>query len=171
MFSRFFNNDDIALIKLSKPVQFSDKISTICLPSFSSKTSDLIGQNANTIGWYALKIKKFSLGVLNESFFFVFSFLKRGSVDGSKSVRGKPAKLQQTQLQVIKGDRCNRVFLYDETKMYCTLDVNNINKSSNVCFGDSGGPLMYMLNGRWHLYGITSMVILNGTVFNRYLVF
>ena len=27
---------------------------------------------------------------------------------------------------------------------------------------------MFFDNGRWHLYGVTSMVILNGTIFNRY---
>ena len=57
--------------------------------------------------------------------------------------------------------------LSDRAKMYCTID-DNPTKSSNVCFGDSGGPLMYNSNGRWHLYGITSMVILNGTIFNRF---
>jgi hypothetical protein len=86
-------------------------------------------------------------------------------MDGSKSIKGQPTKLQQTKLNIINDTRCSKVFLYDKTKMYCTIDKN---KSSNVCFGDSGGPLMVLSNGRWHLYGITSMVILNGTIFNRF---
>lgn len=49
--SRFFNNDDIAIIKLSTHVKFSNKVSTICLPDLNAKTSDLMNKDVVTIGW------------------------------------------------------------------------------------------------------------------------
>lgn len=42
---------------------------------------------------------------------------------------------------------------------YCAFDPTE--NESNVCFGDSGGPLMYSLNGNWYLYGITSFVFVD----------
>ncbi|RNA17705.1 hypothetical protein BpHYR1_054502 [Brachionus plicatilis] len=39
---------------------------------------------------------------------------------------------------------------------YCAFDPSAA--ESNICFGDSGGPLMYSSEGNWYLYGITSFV-------------
>ena len=36
---------------------------------------------------------------------------------------------------------------YKKNLLYCAIDRN---KSSNVCFGDSGGPLMYYENKKWY---------------------
>lgn len=62
-----------------------------------------------------------------------------------------PKKLQQTQLKVING----KVFCEDSNTnlLYCTV---NSKTGSNICSGDSGGPLMYFSNKKWYLYGLTS---------------
>jgi len=44
---------------------------------------------------------------------------------------------------------------YNSHSLYCTL--NSVDKS-NVCFGDSGGSLVYYTNSKWYIYGITSYV-------------
>ena len=32
---------------------------------------------------------------------------------------------------------------------------------SNICFGDSGGPMLYKIGNIWFLYGITSFTLAN----------
>ena len=43
-----------------------------------------------------------------------------------------------------------------EKTHYCLIDLSN--KQSNVCNGDSGGPMMFFMNGKWHVYGVASFV-------------
>ena len=33
--------------------------------------------------------------------------------------------------------------------------------NSNICEGDSGGPLMYFLGNKWYIYGVGSYVLTN----------
>ncbi|RNA14367.1 Chymotrypsin B, partial [Brachionus plicatilis] len=42
---------------------------------------------------------------------------------------------------------------------YCAFDDSG--NKSNTCFGDSGGPLMYLSSGKWYLYGLTSFGFVN----------
>lgn len=44
-------------------------------------------------------------------------------------------------------------------EFYCLMDLSN--KKSNICYGDSGGPLMFYANKNWYLYGIASMLSIN----------
>ncbi|CAF0976479.1 unnamed protein product [Brachionus calyciflorus] len=55
---------------------------------------------------------------------------------------------------------------YKKYRFYCTLGKQTSNYP-NVCSGDSGGPLMYLINGKWFLYGITSHVLFNKTCLNN----
>jgi secreted trypsin-like serine protease len=32
---------------------------------------------------------------------------------------------------------------------------------SNICYGDSGGPMLYKIGNIWYLYGITSFTLAN----------
>lgn len=43
---------------------------------------------------------------------------------------------------------------------YCAKDVSET-KPSNICFGDSGGPMMFFKDGKYYLYGITSYMFYN----------
>ena len=82
-------------------------------------------------------------------------------------------RLQQTRLRVLAEHadaRCDKAVAFDRNKVYCSTSTRAsvweaVEEESNVCFGDSGGPMMYYATGtgRWYLYGITSMVMLNGT--------
>lgn len=50
----------------------------------------------------------------------------------------------------------NTCYGYDE-RNYCAIDENF--KESNICYGDSGGGLMYLMNGGWYLYGVSSFIL------------
>lgn len=95
--------------------------------------------------------------------FLFFSFLlliqnlfhnKRGLT--SKSNSHVSGKLMKTELKVING---NALCLSYSTNNYCVLDSSD--RNSNICFGDSGGPLMFYANGNWYLYGISSFVLVD----------
>lgn len=63
---------------------------------------------------------------------------------------------------------CSRLN-YDPNKNYCCKDSNE-NRNSVICFGDSGGPLMfYDKNGKWYIYGLTSYTV--GSCMNKYPTF
>lgn len=43
---------------------------------------------------------------------------------------------------------------------YCAKGVSET-EPSNICYGDTGGPMMFFKDGKYFLYGITSYVFLN----------
>ena len=68
-------------------------------------------------------------------------------------------KLLKTRLDVLNGtplqSECGSFY----TDNYCVKDTSG--RNSNVCFGDSGGPLIKFENDKWVFYGITSFVIVD----------
>lgn len=47
---------------------------------------------------------------------------------------------------------CNQ----DLIDLYCALDFSD--SKSNICYGDSGGPMMIVKNKTWYIYGIANFV-------------
>ncbi|CAF0764422.1 unnamed protein product [Brachionus calyciflorus] len=127
-------NSDIALLKLNQSIQFSKKISPICLPS-NKNGSFLYGKSVVVIGW--------------------------GSTNGFAAQNFLSNTLLQAVLQIKNyqiGSQCKG---FDE-RNYCALDTDSTDKKfSNICFGDSGGSLMHFSNGMWYLYGISSFIFGN----------
>lgn len=66
--------------------------------------------------------------------------------DGS----GYPRYLRELNTSIINGSRCNNTF--NEPLEICTDGGND----SGACYGDSGGPQIKTVNGRWVLIGATS---------------
>jgi secreted trypsin-like serine protease len=137
--------NDIALIKLDRMPNFSLYVSSICLPESPEqvKETTLLKNNALVIGWGSSR---------------------------SENMTEKTRKLQQTSLKVIDNNiECGKYLgrSVNATMLYCAKD--NFDGASNVCVGDSGGPLFAKNNNdRYYLYGIVSFVItfadLNGNV-------
>lgn len=46
-----------------------------------------------------------------------------------------------------------------QTDNYCVIDFSPAN--SNVCYGDSGGPLLYFNERKWFIYGVASFIFTN----------
>ncbi|CAF1004778.1 unnamed protein product [Brachionus calyciflorus] len=130
--------NDIAVIKLSNPIERSDKVQTICLPN---SDESIVDNDLIASGW----------GNIN---------------DGFESQL--PENLQTTKLRVINGDPvCDEIGDWDINTVLCTIQPGE-NPFSNVCFGDSGGPLTKQNNGLWTLYGVTSYVMVESDDQGRY---
>ncbi|XP_056118449.1 transmembrane protease serine 13a isoform X2 [Rhinichthys klamathensis goyatoka] len=121
------NDYDIALLKLTSPVAFSDTIQPVCLPTFDQTFSD--GLECRTSG---------------------FGTTQEGAAQGSNI-------LMDVAVNVIDTLVCNSSQVYGGAitkNMMCAGDMNGDRDS---CQGDSGGPLVCKEdNERWYLAGITS---------------
>jgi secreted trypsin-like serine protease len=74
-----------------------------------------------------------------------------------------PNLLQQTTLRVINGQSiCQVANVYSPTRNLCVIDPDT-NRDSNICSGDSGGPLIYYNGANWVIYGIASFGMSDNT--------
>ncbi|OCT75682.1 hypothetical protein XELAEV_18030866mg [Xenopus laevis] len=106
------NKNDIALIQLNEPVEFSDYIQPACLPPESSKVYNM--DDCYVAGW----------GVLEEEY------------------KTKTSILHEASVELIDNQRCNRSNWYNGWIKDYNLCAGHEQGGSDVCLGDSGGPLM-----------------------------
>jgi secreted trypsin-like serine protease len=84
-----------------------------------------------------------------------------GSVTGFKTKNSLATQLQQTRITVFESlADCNRSPSFNPTINFCAF--NSIN--SNICFGDSGGPLIYYNGSKWLIHGVGSYIIGNSNL-------
>ncbi|XP_063078038.1 polyserase-2-like isoform X2 [Engraulis encrasicolus] len=128
--------NDIALMKLDRPVNFTSYISPVCLPSNKSSF-----HNATTCwatGW--------------------------GSV-GLGDPLPDPGTLQEVELQVVGNNECTckvkETRLGDV--VLPTMICAGGKKGKAVCHGDSGGPLQCKQGSKWVQSGITNFGVPCGT--------
>jgi secreted trypsin-like serine protease len=121
--------NDVAVIKLAKPVPFSRTVSPICLPT-SSLSTVVYNRNLVATGW------------------------------GTTQTGSLSPVLQQGVLRVINGNSfCTQNGrFYNILNNYCAIDADNKTPFTNICFGDSGGPLLLWDGLKATVYGITSYV-------------
>ncbi|MFC4000334.1 S1 family peptidase [Prauserella oleivorans] len=62
-----------------------------------------------------------------------------------------PAMLRQLDTTIVDGTRCTAAF--DAAKELCT---DNPGGKGGACYGDSGGPQLVHVDGRWRLTGLSS---------------
>ncbi|EFX82246.1 hypothetical protein DAPPUDRAFT_49162 [Daphnia pulex] len=120
-------SNDIALIKLSTTVTFSQYIRPICLAS--STEPDYINEPATVAGW---------------------GFTS----DGNSSSASLSPVLRKVTVPVISNSVCSDTYPGMITeKIICTSGANR----SGPCKSDSGGPLIFKeSNGKWNQIGIVS---------------
>merc|ERR1712222_123653 len=123
-------DNDIAILKLSKDLTFSDKIKPVCLPT--SATKDYSGKASTVSGWGGTK---------------AYTPLK--PVD-----QPRQCALKEAIVEILKpsSKKCSN-FLGDSssTTMLCAWA-----KGKDACQGDSGGPLTVAENGKYVLLGVVS---------------
>jgi len=126
-YSPFTTDSDIALFKLEKPVQFNKYVKPVCLPSKDPP----VGAECYVTGWGAT------------------------DVTGRMSI-----ELQQGKQAVISNKDC---FKFNKVKypqlsvtpsMLCAGDGGKTKISG--CHGDSGGPFVCEVDGKWELHGVVS---------------
>ncbi|XP_053669193.1 CLIP domain-containing serine protease B4-like [Anopheles marshallii] len=121
------NANDIALIRLTRSVQYSETVRPICLPlSASVRYLDHVGFSSYAVGWGKTE---------NET---------------RSDVKLK-VELIITSLQECKSIYEWSGFLQKATHM-CAGGV----LGKDTCIGDSGGPLMRQIAGAWYLIGVVS---------------
>uniref|UniRef100_A0A8C8S647 C3/C5 convertase n=1 Tax=Pelusios castaneus TaxID=367368 RepID=A0A8C8S647_9SAUR len=142
-------NFDIALLKLSQPLVFSDKIRPVCLPC-SAETNSIL--DLPEAGWeercqYQDRILTGYGGDDEEREI-------RGTITGwgktNKQQREK--KLQQAEVVIQSRLRCQESLKNFTTNMFCAVGE----KHQDACQGDSGGPFVVKWKQHWIQIGIVS---------------
>ncbi|XP_075404469.1 prothrombin [Tenrec ecaudatus] len=128
---------DIALLKLKKPIIFSDHIHPVCLPDKETATRLLqAGHKGRVTGW----------GNLKETW-----------TPGEGDLQ--PSILQVVNLPIVERPVCKastRIRITDN--MFCAGYKPEEGLRGDACEGDSGGPFVMKstFNNRWYQMGIVS---------------
>ncbi|KAM6157943.1 prothrombin [Rhynchocyon petersi] len=128
---------DIALLKLKKPLTFSDNIHPVCLPDKETVISLLqAGYKGRVTGW----------GNLRETW--------KVSVN-----EVQPSVLQVVNLPIVERPICRKsTRIHVTDNMFCAGYKPEEEKRGDACEGDSGGPFVMKnpYNNRWYQMGIVS---------------
>jgi len=129
--------NDVAIIKVTTDIQFSDKVRPVCLDT--DKKKDYTGQMATVTGWGGTK----------------------GYNPGQKSPE-QPEQyiMKETKVKVLKDSEpmCEVATGGDKSARFCAWA-----KNTGSCQGDSGGPLTVVDGGKFVQIGIVSYAAGCGT--------
>ncbi|XP_072330818.1 vitamin K-dependent protein C-like isoform X1 [Scyliorhinus torazame] len=128
-FSREKMDSDIALLRLSAAARFSDYILPVCLPTKAMAEVKLLvpGKNVLVTGW--------------------------GAMDENDD-RIRPSTLLFIQIKLTPYKLCKDTLGGKITSnMIC---AGNPSSGKDACKGDSGGPMVTLINGTWFLLGLVS---------------
>ncbi|XP_066515211.1 transmembrane protease serine 13b [Hoplias malabaricus] len=126
-YGKEFYENDIALLTLKEPVQFSDSIYSVCLPTLGNSFPP------GTKCWVAgFKITNLP----SEQF---------------------PDYLKEMSVEIIDQAKCNAGDVHEKRILPSMLCAGDLKSGQDACIGDSGGPLMCEAQDDvWYLAGIVS---------------
>ncbi|CAG7717985.1 unnamed protein product [Allacma fusca] len=123
---------DLALVKLSEPIKFTDEVSPVCLQEPESllglgiiRKESWVGKTGVSVGWGRVTTKETA-----------------------------PRRLYRVRLPFMTDRQCQRIYasFYQKRSMLCTDSTTE----AAICYGDSGGPLMYKRNDVVYQVGVAS---------------
>nr|XP_061807660.1 prostasin-like [Nerophis lumbriciformis] len=123
---------DVALVRLSSPLTWSDWISPVCLPGSSMQFPG--GMRCHVTGW--------------------------GHIRNNIPLPGA-GPLQEVQVPIIPQDSCREMYSTEQVDiLYDMICAGYQEGGKDSCQGDSGGPLVcQMVNGTWVQAGVVSFGI------------
>jgi len=121
-------NNDIALMKLSRPALFNNRVQPVCLPNQGEKPA--VGSKCYITGWGKMQHPGRSVSKLQQL----------------------PLTVQDSN----KCNRMNSWIFPVTQKMICGANPN-VPENQSGCHGDSGGPFVcQQRDGSWKLQGVVS---------------
>uniref|UniRef100_V5GMA0 Putative trypsin-like serine protease n=2 Tax=Ixodes ricinus TaxID=34613 RepID=V5GMA0_IXORI len=152
---------DLALLKLKMPVNFTKRIQPICLPENCEELPSDVSIYA--AGWgrayeYYTFSDETTGGTTDETAEYSYdteSPTEEETNDISASeaestlIFYDPVMLMARNIPIITNKECTH-------QLTRRVPKYTLCSAGGICFGDSGGPLMYQKGGRWFLAGINS---------------
>ncbi|XP_051244616.1 trypsin-like [Dicentrarchus labrax] len=120
------NDNDVCLLRLSSPVDFSNYIRPVCLAADSSAFD--AGTTTWVTGW--------------------------GTIDSSGISLPFPQRLQEVSVPIVSNSQCNNDYGGGITDNMVCAGLQDGGKDS--CQGDSGGPMVSKNGSRWVQAGVVS---------------
>ncbi|XP_030649802.1 prostasin-like, partial [Chanos chanos] len=125
-YDQYTKDNDIALLRLSRPVTFTDYVRPVCLAA--SNSSIKTGTNTWVTGW--------------------------GAINQDGTTLPFPQTLQEVEVPVADTKKCNSVYGGTITDNMICAGLEEGGKDS--CQGDSGGPMVIKQGSRWIQAGVVS---------------
>jgi len=132
--------NDIALLKLSEPLEFNEAIQPICLPHAAQEWGE--GDEFLVSGWGSLIGSDYDRNGL--------------PLDGDTVY---PDTLQQVMVPYYDHDKCSHLRYYRKSIHDKVICAGYEEGGHDACGGDSGGPLATRVNGKWTLAGVVSWAV------------
>ncbi|XP_052890735.1 CLIP domain-containing serine protease B4-like [Anopheles moucheti] len=118
--------NDIALIRFTRPVKYSETVRPICLPlSESLRNRNHVGLPSYAAGW-----------------------------GKTKTAAASEVKLK-VEMNVTSLQECARAYQHRVSLKTTHMCAGGV-RGKDTCSGDSGGPLMRQIAGVWYLIGVVS---------------
>ncbi|XP_052901895.1 CLIP domain-containing serine protease B4-like [Anopheles moucheti] len=120
-------SNDIALIRFTQSVKYSETVRSICLPlSESLRDRNHVGKPSFAAGW--------------------------GKTETATASEVK----MMVELNVTNWQECERIYQEKGDSLKTTHMCAGGVRGKDTCSGDSGGPLMRQIAGAWYLIGVVS---------------
>lgn len=137
-------SNDIAILELSSPVGFTEKVRLICLPEATANAFS----NLKFTGWGRMSPHGSPSLTLQE--------LDPIELDISTCRRKIGAFYLQSGFRGLSSDTLNKIRQGDTEFLASKDHICVEHDDAEICPGDSGSPLTTLVNGRYYLAGVAS---------------